>query len=394
MGAPRGEDLTVPFTRDNLARQGFVSQLRSYVLTDMAEAMKGRYTESVRPRLEARKGGPVTDQDEVHDAMKGEALFRFYSAVRVNAQEMVWRSVIPAIEAALPALSARVDALTARAPAGGSLTLDPAMKTPSNVANLDVHLMPGGYACDDPLAAGAIYDNGFEVFAAGYMGPGLNDIGLSFANYVKHRYPDFKLGVIVDCGCTVGHNTTPWAQAYPDAKVYGIDVAASTLGYAHARAEGLGIPAHFMQMDATKLAFEDNSVDMVFSSMFLHELPLKDIAAYFAEAHRVLRPGGLFLTMELPPNKELDPYDQFYLDWDCYYNKEPYYRVFRDQDPRQLTAKAGFAPDDYIQFVVPQYSFTPEADFAAAVNREGKIGGDTGRLTQGLQWFGFGAWKT
>ncbi len=393
MAAPRSDELILDFARDDRARQSFVSQLRAYVLVDMADTMKSHYAATVKPRLEARKGGPVTDQDEVHDAMKAEPVFRFYSAVRVNAQEMVWRSVIPPVERALPSLTQRAGALTARSPAGGSLTLDPALKLPSNVAGLDVHLMPGGYAPGETLAAGAIYDNGFEVFAAGFMGETLNDIGLSFANYVKHRYPDFHPRDILDCGCTIGHNTTPWKQAFPEAKVQGIDVSAATLMYAHARAEGLGIEAHFSQMDATRLDYPDNSFDVVFSSMFLHELSLKDIAAYFKEAHRVLRPGGLFLTMELPPNKELDPYDQFYLDWDCYYNKEPYYRKFRDQDPRALVTAAGFAAPDYIQFVVPQFSFTPEAAFSEAVNREGAIGGDTGRLTDGLQWFGFGAWK-
>lgn len=393
MASPRSDELTIPFGRDDRARQGFVSQLRSYVLVDMADAMKGRYAETVRPRLEASKGGPVTSQDEVHDAMKSEPVFRFYSAVRVNAQEMVWRSVIPSVEKALPGLTERTRALTANSPAGGSLTLNPDLKVPANVEGLDVHLMPGGYAPADTLAAGAVYDNGFEVFAAGFMGETLNDIGHSFANYVKHRYPDFDPRDILDCGCTIGHNTTPWAQTFPEATVHGIDVSAATLTYAHARAEGLGIPAHFTQMDATKLDFPDNSFDVVFSSMFLHELSLKDIAAYFKEAHRVLRPGGLFLTMELPPNKELDPYDQFYLDWDCYYNKEPYYRKFRDQDPRALVAAAGFAAPDYIQFVVPQFSFTPQDVFAQAVNQQGAIGGETGRLTEGLQWFGFGAWK-
>ena len=60
-----------------------------------------------------------------------------------------------------------------------------------------------------------------------------------------------------------------------------------------------------------------------------------------AEAHRVLKPGGVLLTMELPPNMSLDPYEQFYLDWDCYYNNEPFYKAFRDQDARQLLANAG-----------------------------------------------------
>jgi SAM-dependent methyltransferase len=146
-------------------------------------------------------------------------------------------------------------------------------------------------------------------------------------------------------------------------------------------------------MDATDLGFEDNSFDVVFTSMFLHELSIKDIKRFFAEAHRVLRPGGLLINMELPPNRELTPYDQFYLDWDCYYNKEPYYRAFRDQNPQDLIQAGGFRAEDFIQFTVPQFSFTPLDDFSAAVNAPPSFDGETGRLSASLSWFGFGAWK-
>jgi len=150
---------------------------------------------------------------------------------------------------------------------------------------------------------------------------------------------------------------------------------------------------HFKQMNATALRYDDASFDVVFTSMFLHELSVRDIERFVAEAHRVLRPGGMIVNMELPPNGELEPYDQFYLDWDSYYNMEPYYRTYRDQSPEALLAGAGFARDDYFQFVVPQYSYTPLPDFIAAIRAPQRIDGDTGRLSASLQWFGFGAWK-
>lgn len=59
------------------------------------------------------------------------------------------------------------------------------------------------------------------------------------------------------------------------------------------------------------------------------------------------------LHVDLPPNSQMSPFEAFYLDWDSYYNAEPYYKGFRDQDPRQLCVNAGFAEPDYIQFVVP-----------------------------------------
>ena len=64
--------------------------------------------------------------------------------------------------------------------------------------------------------------------------------------------------------------------------------------YAHARANLLGIDnVHFKQMNAAALDYADGSFDFVFSSMLLHELPLKEVARVFAECHRVLRPGEL-----------------------------------------------------------------------------------------------------
>ncbi len=174
-----------------------------------------------------------------------------------------------------------------------------------------------------------------------------------------------------------------------------IEVAAPGLRYGHARAAMQDAPIHFHQMNAEKLDFPDNSFDVVFSSMFLHELSLKTIDRVFREAHRVLRPGGLMLHMELPPNNQMSAYDGFYLDWDCYYNDEPFYKAFRDQDPKSLCVKAGFRDDDYIQFVVPSLGFYGEDAVNAAIDQTmGSVDSDkTGRLTAGVQWFGFGAWK-
>jgi ubiquinone/menaquinone biosynthesis C-methylase UbiE len=384
-------DLKIAIDRDTAARQAFVSQLRGYILNDMAAAMRSAYETDVAPAFEREHGRAPATQDEVHREMRSNMYFKFYSSIRCNAQEMVWRSVIPAVERALPEIEAQIRALSGKA--GGSLTLDPALRVPANVAGLEVHLMPGGYAPSKSPMAGAVYDNGLKVFSAGFMGENLDDIGLSMSNYVKQRFPQLRPQQILDCGTTVGHNAAVWARTFPDAQVHAIDVSAATLTYAHGRAESLGLPVHFRQMNATELAYPSESFDVVFTSMFLHELSLKDIRKFFSEARRVLRPGGLILNMELPPNRELPPYDQFYLDWDSYYNAEPFYRIFRDQQPEDLLEAGGFARSDYFQFVVPQFSYMSESDFADAVRSSHVIGKDTGRLSADIEWFGFGSWK-
>jgi SAM-dependent methyltransferase len=380
--------LAVRPTRNERAAQDFTSSLRGHVLNHMAAKMKVRFETEVAPKLaEAPQDGRA-----VHQALRAHPYFRFYSSLRIAAQEMVWSSV----DAAVRRDGERLKAVAASLPdVGGSLTLDPDLQVPRNVSAIDVHLMPGSYCAEDgesDLAAGAVYENGLSVFSFGLMGKNLDDIGESSAFWLRHAHPAFQPKDILDLGCSVGHQTLPWAHAYPDARVTGVDVAAPCLRYAHGRAQAQGVAAHFLQADATRLPFADDSFDLVYSSMFLHELPLKDIAAVFAEARRVLRPGGLMLHYELPPNSQLSAYDGFYLDWDCWYNNEPYYKAYRDQDPAGLCKAAGFDPQGFLQTVVPSIAWYGGEAVAEAIAGPATFGGNTGRLADGVQWFVYGNW--
>jgi ubiquinone/menaquinone biosynthesis C-methylase UbiE len=389
--------LKVEPTRDESARQEFISCLRGYILVDMATTMNRRYENIVAPRFEREHNRLPDDGPEVHKAMKSDLYFKFYSSVRYSAQEMVWRSVIPVIERNLDGLIGQAKALKDDAGKGsGSVRLDSEIQIPRNVSAIDVHLAPGSYHTEyapDDVAAGAIYDNGLNIFASNMMGSNLDDIGESMSNYVRLKFPDFHPGKILDCGCTIGHNSAAWARTFPDATVHAIDVSAPLLRYGNARAQSQGVAVQFEQMDATALQFEDESFDVVFTSMFLHELPLKDIHAFMAEAYRVLKPGGLLLNMELPPNDQMKAYDSFYLDWDSYYNQEPFYKCFRDQNYKELCTRAGFDPDKCVQFVMPQFGYMDEADFKSTIGASVDIDDKVGRLTAGINWFGFGAWK-
>lgn len=389
--------LKVNPTRDESARQEFVSCLRGYILVDMATTMNRRYEEKVAPQFEREHKRLPENGPEVHKAMKSDVYFKFYSSIRYNAQEMVWRSVIPVVERNLDYLIGQAKDLKDNAgKASGSVRLDSDVEIPRNVSAVDIHLAPGCYHSEyasDDVAAGAIYDNGLNIFAANMMGSNLDDIGESMSNYVRLKYPEFDPGKILDCGCTIGHNSAAWARTYPDADVHAIDVSAPVLRYGNARAQSQGVAVQFEQMNATALQFEDESFDVVFSSMFLHELPLKDIHAFMAEAFRVLKPGGLFLNMELPPNDQMQAYDSFYLDWDSYYNQEPFYKCFRDQNYEELCTNAGFEKDQCVQFVMPQFTYMDESDFEASISASGDMDDKVGRLTAGINWFGFGAWK-
>lgn len=380
-------------TGEDVARGRFVSALRGFVLNDLAHDLRTAYEARAVPAFRKANGRAPETSAEAHKALRGDPAFKVYSAARVHAQKMVWDSVVPVVARERVAIEAAADA------AGGAdeVAVDPALALPRNVSGLDVHLMPGGYAGQPeyPLAAGAVYDQGLAIFSMGLMGENLDDIGRSMAGFVHHAFPGFAPRAILDVGCTIGHNTLPWKHEYPEADVHAVDVSAAGLFYGAARAKMQGADVSFHQMDAERLGFADGSFDLVFSSMFLHELSKKTRAAFFREARRVLRPGGLLLNMELPPNNQMSAFEGFYLDWDCYYNNEPFYKAFRDEDPRALCRTAGFAGEDYLQFVVPSIGIYGADAVAEAARAEGHAVNSetTGRLADGVQWFGFGAWR-
>jgi len=382
-------ELSLGTRRDEKARAAFVRQLRRHVMNDLAVGLESDFRRHVEPQLAPRA--------DIHAAMRGRLPFQFYSALRTSSQDLLYQIARPVIEREVERLQGIAKRLEKRKAKLGSLQLDPHLEVPRSVSAIDIHLMPGSYHteyCDDDLTMGAVYENRLAVSTFGLFGPNLDDIGRSIAMFVKEKIKDLRPMRILDLGCTVGHNTGAWKDVFPKAEVHGIDVAAAGLRYGRARALSQSRAIHFKQMDAAALAYPDAHFDVVFSSMFLHEVPARVIPKVMAEAYRVLRPGGLMLHMELPPADQLSPWESFYLDWDGHYNNEPFYRSFRAQHLQDVVAAAGFSPARYLQHVVPSINALGETAWRAALADEQAVdSAKTGRLASGIRWFCFGARK-
>lgn len=365
-----------------------------HILNEIGGGLRGTYETRVKPAFEKTHGRAPKDEHEVRKAMMQDGYCRTWSSMMRSSQEMIWDSVIPSIERAQPDLNQRAADLTQNPK--GSLTLNPDIRVPAYVQACDIHLMPGNYYTErtrNDVSQGALYDRGVFVYAAGHGGPYCDAIGRSLAQYIKVRYPDFKPAQILDVGCTVGQNTLPFAEEFPQADVHAIDVSAPVLRFAHGRAESLGQALHLHQMDAEAMSFDDDSFDLVLSVITFHETSRTALRNILKECHRVLKPGGLMIHMELPRTATMDPFDAFYIDWDAYYNNEPFYQAFTSTDMKEVITGAGFSPDQYVEVKMPDYYSVPKQDFVAAAGGPEQSPERTGRMGEGIHWTGWGAWK-
>ncbi len=116
----------------------------------------------------------------------------------------------------------------------------------------------------------------------------------------------------IDVGCGIGGPALTLARAGAD-QVIGLDVETGVVARAVARVSraGLGDRVTIRRFEPGRLPFDDASVDLVFGKDAWIHVP--DKQAFFAEAFRVLRPGGWLAAGDWlrgpgPVSEEMDRY--------------------------------------------------------------------------------------
>ena len=335
------------------SRGRFVQALKTHIAGRVTPGVRELYEHQAAAAWEKQHGQAPQNRHEIRQSLSQIGYYRLWSSLRRTSQHLLWSTVADCIERQATELSEAARVEDPR----GSLHLDPNLELPWYQWDVDIHAMPGGYRGeygDNDVSVGALYDRGVYLYAMGQMGALNDDYGHSIIdNYLSVEHPTFSPKKILDMGCTVGHATVPYVQAFPAAEVHAIDLGAPVLRYGHARAEALGAEVHFSQQNCEDTSFPDEKFDLIVSHIVLHELPPEALRRTFAECHRLLKPGGLMIHADFPGYEGVDHLSQSMIDWDTYNNHEPFWGPMRDMDLVAESARTGFTSANVTSVVVP-----------------------------------------
>jgi len=218
----------------------------------------------------------------------------------------------------------------------GILELDPKFEQPGYYTGVDIHQHPGGVWSDE--IAGFVYERGARTTTPTH-GVRHKDMHDRLADAVEAGGSPKRL---LDMGCGFGKSTEPLYDRFREAEVVGVDLSAPCLKLAaRVAADRQARNVRYAQRDASATGLDDNSFDVVTSTMLLHEMPPKTVEATFEEAHRVLKPGGRMVHLDfhhLP-----DAFARFIHYGHGRRNNEPFMEPLAKMDLADVLAKKGFS---------------------------------------------------
>lgn len=246
--------------------------------------LRRRWADTLYPELGRQYRGKAAQGEELTEAeVRQLPAYPWFSWLERGSQKMLWRAVTDEVRAAEDDVgdpSAKV-----------TLELDEQLHLPDWYTDWDIHVQPGGVWSSDEAAA--VYEAGSKLVMLGD-----NDDYAFHRLFVATAIPRRDYGLIVDLGCGFGKSAWPLKEAFPEAAVLGIDLSAPCLRLAARKVAERGLDVSFRQANATATGLGTDSVDLVTSTMLVHEMPLSALRAMFREAARILAPGGLLRFLD------------------------------------------------------------------------------------------------
>jgi len=109
--------------------------------------------------------------------------------------------------------------------------------------------------------------------------------------------------IIVDCGCGYGDQDILWINEFGPRRITGVNVASQQVAISMRRVAeaGLADRIDYVNASATALPQEDASCTRVVALESAFHFPSR--VEFFAEALRVLKPGGILVTADIIPKR-------------------------------------------------------------------------------------------
>ncbi|MGK7923642.1 MAG: class I SAM-dependent methyltransferase [Spirulina sp.] len=194
------------------------------------------------------------------------------------------------------------------------------------------------------------WDAAFEVECAAYAvhakiwpeagKDGDRRLRQSYSNVLQQQLPQNPQRIL-DLGCGVGMSTFALQELYPEAHITGVDLSPYFLSIAQYNSEQRDRSVTWKHTPAEATGLSEESFDLVSACLVFHELPQTPARDIFAEAFRLLSPGGYLTLMDMNPRSEtfakMPPYILTLLK-----STEPYLDRYLSFDIEEALQKAGF----------------------------------------------------
>ncbi len=221
----------------------------------------------------------------------------------------------------------------------GASTLDASTaEPPAYWSETEFHRTSGGWDASD--FNGYVHGEVLHKLMLAKMFPG--DIFAQRRDAARHA-PRRDYARILDMGASSGHYTVALSEVFPDAEICGIDLSPRMLEHARRSGNARGAAWKFFVRPAEDTSLPSESFDFVTSFNLFHELPPPVIEAVFAEAYRLLKPGGDVLMSDVPRFAELDRLTAWRFDHIAKWGGEPFWRASASMDLAAAAQRAGFA---------------------------------------------------